>query len=182
MSGFEHAFALFGLLLGLSLAEVLGGFGRALEAHRTLRIGWLTPLLGILVILDIVSFWASAWNLRDHIVFSPAILLAGTAFAGGYYFAAYLIFPHRTTDATDLNAHYFDVRRPVLAIMAIASLIQYVHFVSRVGWHLVSDAWLLASFGILEMLLIANMFTRRATTASYVLATTVAFWLYMLLY
>jgi hypothetical protein len=33
MSDFEFIFSLFGLLLGLSLAEVLGGLARAIEAR-----------------------------------------------------------------------------------------------------------------------------------------------------
>lgn len=61
MSNFDFVFTLFGLLLGLSLAEVLGGFGRALQKRRKVRIGWLTPLLGLVVLLDVSSFWLVAW-------------------------------------------------------------------------------------------------------------------------
>ena len=35
MSPFEFVFSLFGLLLGLSLAEVLGGLARTLKMWRT---------------------------------------------------------------------------------------------------------------------------------------------------
>jgi len=34
MDAFNFVFSLFGLLLGLALAEVLGGFGTALDARR----------------------------------------------------------------------------------------------------------------------------------------------------
>ena len=51
MSDFEFLFALYGLMLGLSLAELLSGLARAIEERlspgATLRIGWLTPLLAI---------------------------------------------------------------------------------------------------------------------------------------
>ena len=43
MSNFEFVFSLFGLLLGLALAEVLGGFGTAIQHRRKVKIGWLTP-------------------------------------------------------------------------------------------------------------------------------------------
>ena len=43
MDAFNFVFSLFGLLLGLALAEVLGGFGTAMDSRRELRIGWLTP-------------------------------------------------------------------------------------------------------------------------------------------
>lgn len=59
MTGFDLVFAVYGLLLGLAVAEVLGGFARALKlkrATKAVRIGWLTPLLGTLVIFDLTSF------------------------------------------------------------------------------------------------------------------------------
>ena len=48
MTNFEFTFSLFGLLLGLSLAELLGGFARSLQKRGKLKIGWLLPLLGLL--------------------------------------------------------------------------------------------------------------------------------------
>ena len=47
MSGFEFIFSLFGLILGLALAEGLGGLSRALKASHRVRIGWPTALLGL---------------------------------------------------------------------------------------------------------------------------------------
>jgi hypothetical protein len=44
MSPFELVFAVFGLLLGLAIAEVLGGFSRAVKLKRgtrPVRVGWL---------------------------------------------------------------------------------------------------------------------------------------------
>ena len=58
MSHFEFLFSLFSLLLGLSLVELISGLGRTLKAYlhtdeksvaiSGYRIGWLTPLLGLL--------------------------------------------------------------------------------------------------------------------------------------
>lgn len=54
MSDFEFVFALYSLLLGLSMVQLLGGLGRAIEARfaaqaerEAFAIGWLTPLLAI---------------------------------------------------------------------------------------------------------------------------------------
>ncbi len=44
MSPFELVFAVFGLLLGLAIAEVLGGFSRAVKLKRgahPVSVGWL---------------------------------------------------------------------------------------------------------------------------------------------
>ena len=52
---FDFVFSLFGLRLGLSLAEVLGGLARTLKQRKSVRLGWLTPLLGLMVIRSGVS-------------------------------------------------------------------------------------------------------------------------------
>src|SRR6185295_5418837 len=99
MNPFELVFALFGLLLGLAIAEVLGGFARVLKLKRiggaaaAVRIGWLTPLLGLLVILDQTSFWLTAFNLRDVIPANYLTLLIVLAIVGTYYLVSTLIFP-----------------------------------------------------------------------------------------
>lgn len=93
MSQFEFVFSLFGLLLGLSLAEVLSGFGKAVKARRRLRIGWLTPLLGVLVMLDLTSFWTTAWAARDLLPVNYLTLMLLLAFTGLYYLVATLVFP-----------------------------------------------------------------------------------------
>ncbi len=128
MSDFEFIFALFGLLLGLSLAEVLGGLARAIEnrlrSSSTARIGVLTPLLGAFVILDLLSFWQAAWVVRDAVGVSGKALMAVTAFASAYYFAAHLVFPRDTDAKVDFDAHFFRVRRIVIGILFALLLCQ----------------------------------------------------------
>ena len=51
MSAFEFFFSFYGLLLGLSVAELVGGFARVLHEKQRIRFGWLTPMLGIFVLL-----------------------------------------------------------------------------------------------------------------------------------
>lgn len=128
MDGFEFVFTLFGLLLGFSLVEVITGFGRAIEAvvhpsappspeAPTPRIGWLSPLLGLFVAFNLVSFWTAAWSLRDAIPVSYPVLLFGLVVTGGYYLAAMLVFPQTIGAGTDLDEHYFRVKRVVLAVV-----------------------------------------------------------------
>lgn len=133
MSDFEFIFALFGLLLGLSLAEVLAGLARAIEAKLTkgaaVRIGWLTPLLAAFVLLDLLSFWQAAWFNREVVVVSGRTLMAVMVFAGAYYLAASLVFPKTTGERTDFDDHFFRVRRIILGVM-LALL------VCQLGWYL----------------------------------------------
>ena len=43
MSAFEFFFSFYGLLLGLSVAAVVGGFANVLHERHRIRFGWLTP-------------------------------------------------------------------------------------------------------------------------------------------
>ena len=64
MTVFEYVFSLYSLLFGLALAQVFGGFGNTLQERHKLKVGWLTPLLGLFVIVDLTSFWEIGWELR----------------------------------------------------------------------------------------------------------------------
>lgn len=139
MTEFEFIFALFGLLLGLSLVEVLGGLARTIEARlrpvadggTAFRVGLLTPLLGIFVILDLLSFWQAAWVTREIIGVSGHTLMAITLFASAYYLAAHLVFPREPAALGDLDAHFFRVRRVVLGTMLALLVCQLVYYASQ---------------------------------------------------
>jgi hypothetical protein len=60
MTAFEFVFPLFGLLVGLTYTEMLSGLARALKSSRHVRIGWLVPLLGVLVLINLTMFWYGA--------------------------------------------------------------------------------------------------------------------------
>ena len=61
MTSFEFVFSLYGLLLGLALAEVLGGLAKALKVRRRgghmglriTRLGLAMPLLATFLAIDI---------------------------------------------------------------------------------------------------------------------------------
>lgn len=140
---FEFVFALYSLLLGLSMVELLSGLGRALEARfaiedgerkaerRTFAIGWLTPLLAIFVMLDLLSFWSAAWTVRADIAVSGATLMAVAAFASLYFLAARLVFPSHPEGFADLDVHYFRVRRVVLGLLLLLLAAQLGYYLSQ---------------------------------------------------
>ena len=93
MTNFEFAFSLFGLLLGLSLAEVLGGFARSLKRYGLRRIGGLAPMLSAFLLYDITTFWMTAWRVRDVVPVGMPALITGLSVTGLYYFAATMVWP-----------------------------------------------------------------------------------------
>jgi hypothetical protein len=111
MDSFSFVFSLFGLLMGLALAEVIGGFGSALEMRHKFRVGWLCPLLGLLIAFDLTSFWMGAWQLRSAIPVNFLSLAAGLIIFGIYYLIAQLAFPDDRDQWPDLDAYYFAHRR-----------------------------------------------------------------------
>jgi hypothetical protein len=136
MSAFEFMFSLYSLLLGFSLVELLSGLARTLKARlhllhegqAVIRVGWLTPLLGIFVMLDLISFWMAAWTVRDALSVSTASLMGIMLFASAYYLAAHLVFPDDLSKIKDLDVHYFHVRRIVLGALFVLLIVQLVGY------------------------------------------------------
>ena len=125
MSGFDLVFAAFGLLLGLAISEVLGGFSRALKLKRgakSVRIGWLTPLLGLFVLLDLTSFWLTAFEARAQMDANYLTLTAVLALVGVYYLAATLIFPDEPEEWPDFDDWYDRHKRLVIGGVLTANI------------------------------------------------------------
>ena len=133
MSPFELVFALFGLLLGLAMAEVLGGFSRALKLKRgakPVRIGWLTPLLGLVALLDLTSFWFVAYGTRDQLSVDYLTLIAVLAIVGIYYLAASLIFPDDPEQWPDFDEHYDRQNRFVILGLLAANMGSWIGLIA----------------------------------------------------
>ncbi len=123
MSGFEFIFSLFGLLLGLALAEGLGGLSRALKSSDQIRIGWATALLGVFVSCDVITFWMYGWALRDLLPMSWPVLFGGFVVTAIYYVAASLVFPSESEEWSDLDAYFDKHRRKVLGGVFVCNVV-----------------------------------------------------------
>jgi hypothetical protein len=123
MDAFNLVFSLFGLLLGLALAEVLGGFGAALQERRKVRIGWLTPLLGLIVAFDLTTFWGWAWRARGLVPAHSLVLLCALVITGIYYLAARMVFPRDRKEWPDYDAYYFTHRYWVIGGVMLSNLL-----------------------------------------------------------
>lgn len=137
MSQFEFVFVLYSLVLGLSLVELLTGLGRTLEfmlareqGDRAFAIGWLTPCLALFVILDLLSFWIFAWVVQEHVAADRFTVLGVVVFSSAYFLAARLVFPSSPENFTDLDTHYFRVRRTVFAMLLVMVAVQWAFLLS----------------------------------------------------
>lgn len=123
MDPFEYLFTLIGLVLGLSLVEVLGGLAKTLKARRAIKLGWLTPMLGIVMIMEVTSYWGVIWVIRDILPNAWwATLGGGVLLTSLYYLAASLVFPDRPEEHPDLDEYYWQHKKQVLGIMLVCTL------------------------------------------------------------
>ena len=142
MDSFSLLFSLFSLLIGLAMAEILGDFGRVIDRRKRLRIGWLTPLLAILVLCDLASFWQSAYEYRAVLRDDNGTVLAILAFASLYYLIATLVVPEDLADGSDLDVNYHANNRLVIGGMILLNLpnvpLTIMSGASAAGWIIVA--------------------------------------------
>jgi hypothetical protein len=124
MGPFELAFSWFGVLLALCLAQVLGGFAKAVKRTPGYRMGLLTPLLSLFLLYDIATFWINAWAMQTLLPTQIGTLVVGVVITGLYYFAAVLVWPDDGDPAwSDLDAWMLRHKRKVLLSMLVANAV-----------------------------------------------------------
>lgn len=125
---------LFTLLLGMSIAVLLGGLARSwrvsasvTERRRHIRIGTLVPLLGLLLIFDQTSFFMTTYAVNAQLPFSYLSLLGVLVVIGGYFAISTFVFPSAPEEWPDFNAYYLKINRVVLGGMIL------VNFATMIG-------------------------------------------------
>lgn len=120
MQASSTIYSLFGLVVGLGIAEILKGFAEAWRIARGVgrvrehvRIGWLVPLLGMLVIMDQTQFYITAYAMRDAIPFTYFSLLSVLAVIGTYFICSTFIFPDDPAHWSDFDVYYLRIKRVV---------------------------------------------------------------------
>ncbi len=130
LSQFEFLFSLYGLLLGLGVAELANGFSRVYDKRKIQPIGWLAPGLAALLVSDLLTFWLTAWRYRDWDV-TYLLTFGATAVGLVYYFAASQVFPREGSDIS-ANDHAMSRRRLLaLSIFAINLAVFFIPAIIR---------------------------------------------------
>lgn len=128
MGEFEVVSRLFALLLGLAIAEVLKGFARVVRIRLkaedvrpgAVRIGWLVPLLGTMMVLDQMTFWINFQHFGPLLPGTYPSLVSMMVLIGGYYALSTMVFPAEPKQWPDYDDYYLVVRRTVLGgILAV---------------------------------------------------------------
>jgi hypothetical protein len=125
MTSFEFVFSLLSILLGLGLAEVLGGLARVIKRRPRARIGWPTGLLAAFTMTETILFWRVAWRARLNMPDTSTALFTGFLITALYYFAGALVLPDEMEGRETLDEHFANEKTKVLGALLIANAIAY---------------------------------------------------------
>jgi len=135
VSAFEFFFSLFGLILGLAIAVVIGGLSDVLRERTRIKVGWLTPMLALFVLFDLSTLWVNAWTGMADIQVAYSPFVAALLVAGIYFFAASMIFPKTATDWPSLDDYYMGHYRWVIGgVIAANSGVKLIDTVADQAW------------------------------------------------
>ena len=160
MTGFEFVFPLFGLLVGLSYAEMLAGLARALKNQRDVRVGWLTPLLGLVILLNLTMIWLGAWDMRNVAEPSSTGMLFILVVGGAYFLAAAMVFPGTGSEVRDLDQHFMEIRKVALLTIAACNCL----YIGRMGiahWGEFGAGWWAGNALFVALVIIAALLRNR---------------------
>ena len=117
---FSFFFAFYGLILGLAVTELLGGFARLVRARALRQVEAQTALLALLIFVVICATWIDAWTTLTTISLDFAALWAPILLATFYYLASAVAFPSDPKEFGRLDAYYAERKRFVVAMLLAA--------------------------------------------------------------
>ena len=120
---FSFFFAFYGLILGLAVTELLGGFARLVRARAHRKIEAQTGLLALLVFIVICATWIDAWNTLTKISLDFEGLWAPILLATFYYLAAAVVFPSDPAEFDRLAIYYAERKRFVVGLLLAAEVL-----------------------------------------------------------
>lgn len=120
MSNFELFMSFFGLLLGLAVAELMSGFANLARAQKRPKIGAITPALGLLIFLSIMSSLLDAFRKLQDVPISLIGFALPTLIGIAYFVAAIAAVPRDGGSWESLDDYYFE-RRTWTAGMLLAA-------------------------------------------------------------
>jgi hypothetical protein len=151
MSQFEFFMAFYSLLIGIAVAELLLGFSGLLRHRARPRLGLLTPLMGMLMFLQLLALFIDAWMSLKTIRIDMIGLAVPTAIGVCIFAASTLVVPKDPSEWPDLDEYTYRNRRWTLGLIFAANLLIIVHESGQVPAHLVLPYALvnLTGFGLM---------------------------------
>ena len=158
---FEFFMIFYGLLLGLAVTELFGGFGNLLREKVIPRLGLLTPLLAAVVLTEIIVNFIDAWEWLQHVRISLGHIVRPTLIGITYFALAAIVVPRDKADWADLDAYCLDRRSRFAALLIVCNVlvaipeIPFEYHAARsgdyreIGFYLAGNAWLFGAYLLL---------------------------------
>lgn len=133
--------AFYGLLLGLAVAELLSGFAALLRESDPPKLGVVTPLLGLQILLEMLANYVDAWAMVGGVGVSLTEFVIPTFIGLLYYVAAVIIVPRQLSDWASLD-DYFDTRRKwIVGTLLLANVTVSIAMLSTTWFPRFGENW-----------------------------------------
>jgi hypothetical protein len=129
---FSFFFAFYGLILGLAVTELLGGFAGMVRAQAVKKLEAQTALLALLTFVLICATWVDAFNMSQGITLDFDELWAPILLATFYYLAAAVVFPREAGQYAHLHAYFAARRKFVIGMLIAAELVDHI---ANLNWY-----------------------------------------------
>ena len=121
MNPFEFSFTLYGLLLGLALANLATGVADVWRDRAGVQWGVCTPLLALAILAFCLGQWEVVWVAQKSVVqVGPSLLLAMLSSTLPYVFLSRAMFPKDLVRWKSFDTYYLEHRGFLLACLMIS--------------------------------------------------------------
>lgn len=124
--------AFYGLLIGIAVAELLLGFMNLLRHQKRPKLGLFTPLMGALMLLQLMALFIDAWVSLKNIQISLIGLSVPTLIGICIFAATVLVVPRDPEEWPNLDDYFLRNRRWILGLLIAANLLIMVNESSKV--------------------------------------------------
>src|SRR3954451_15531523 len=120
MRAFDFVITLYSFVYALAVAQILSTVGDMIRAGRRLRFSWVNAGWMLNVLLAIVAWWLSLWDLRTEQRWGMAIVLVFFAVACLLYVLARMVSaPIPAAGTVDLHLYHREEGRKYAGLFAV---------------------------------------------------------------
>ena len=111
MSPFDFLAIVIAIPMGLALVEIAQGISTTLRRRHEIKVGLLTPLLSVYLLLIISNAWLSLWRAQDILTVESSTLFFGLLLSVVFYIAASFAVPDTPANGSDLDDWFLANRK-----------------------------------------------------------------------
>ena len=120
MRAFDFVMTLYSFVYALAVAQILSTVGDMIRAGKRLRFSWLNAGWMLNILLTIVAWWLSLWDLRSNTTWPMVTVLVLFAVACMLYVLARMVSPPIPAEGTvDLQRYHLEDGRKYAGLFAV---------------------------------------------------------------